>query len=184
MRGYKGDAWEGGHCVAFVVRWPRIIKPDTVCEQLAHQADIMATVADIVGAQLADDEGEDSFSLLPLLRGSQDLVREHAISHGSTGLPALRLGNWKMLLGPSGGGPGSGESATQPDRHPAQLYDLAIDIGESKNLYAARPEIVEKMTALMDKLVNEGRSTPGLTQQNDVPVYWKWFLKPSKNPPR
>ncbi len=124
------------------------------------------------------------FSLLPLLRGSPEPVREHAISHGSSGLPALRLGNWKILFGPNGGGAWSSQSATKPDGHPAQLYDLATDIGETTNLYAAHPEIVEKMTNLMEKLVDEGRSTPGRKQKNDVAVNWRRFLKaPEKTSP-
>ena len=72
LRGYKADAWEGGHRVAFIARWPGVVKPDTVCEQLVHQADILATVADILESQLPANAGEDSFSLLPLLKGSQE----------------------------------------------------------------------------------------------------------------
>jgi arylsulfatase A len=183
LRGYKGDAWEGGHRVAFIARWPGVVKPNTVCEQLVHQADIFATVADVLDVDLTDNAGEDSFSLLPLLGGRREPVREHAISHGSSGLAALRMGKWKMLFGPSGGGAWSKQSATAPDGHPAQLYDLAADIGETKNLYADHPEIVEKMTALMAKLVSQGRSTPGPAQTNDVAVNWKRFLKPAQATP-
>lgn len=180
LRGYKADAWEGGHRVAFIASWPGVVKPDTRCEQLVHQADIMATVADILDVDLPENAGEDSFSLLPLLEGSREPVREHAISHGSSGLPAIRLGTWKMLFGPSGGGAWSNQSATKPDGHPAQLYDLAADISETKNLYDAHSEIVEKMTALMEQLVSQGRSTPGPAQHNDVVVNWKRFLKPAQ----
>jgi arylsulfatase A len=180
LRGYKADAWEGGHRVAFIARWPGVIKPDTRCEQLVHQADIMATVADVLDVDLPENAGEDSFSLLPLLKGSREPVREHAISHGSSGLPAIRLGTWKMLFGPSGGGAWSNQSATKPDSHPAQLYDLTADIGETKNLYDAHPEVVAKMTALMQQLVSQGRSTPGPAQKNDVVVNWKRFLKPTQ----
>ena len=182
LRGYKADAWEGGHRVAFIARWPGIIKPDSVCEQLVHQADVMATVADLLEASLPDNTAEDSFSLLPLMRGDRRPIREHAISHGSKGLPALRLGSWKMLFGTSGGGAWSNQSASEPDGHPAQLYDLATDLGEKKNLYADHPEIVAKMTSLMETLVSRGRSTPGTPQQNDVSVNWRKFLKPANTP--
>ncbi len=124
LRGYKGDAWEGGHRVTFVVQWPRVVQPNTVCEQLVHHADIMATAADILDAQLPDNAAEDSFSLLPLLQGTCEPVREHAVSHGSTGLPALRAGSWKMLFGPSGGGAWSNLSATTPDGYPANSITL------------------------------------------------------------
>jgi arylsulfatase A-like enzyme len=177
LRGYKGDAWEGGHRVAFIVRWPGIVQPGSASAQLVHQADIMATVADVLDVQLPPDTAEDSFSLLPLLQGGDQPIREHAVSQGSRGLLALRLGNWKMLFGPSGGGAWSKESARPPDGEPAQLYDLGSDIAESKNLYADHPEMVTKMTALMQKLVQDGRSTAGPRQQNDVPVRWRRFLK-------
>lgn len=178
LRGYKADAWEGGHRVPLVVRWPGVVRPGRVCDQLVHHADLMATVADILQATLPDAAGEDSFSLLPLLRGSDQPVREDAVSHGSRGVPALRLGHWKMIFGPDGGGNWSNQSATPPDGHPAQLYDLAADLGETKNLYADHPDLVAKMTARMEAIVAAGRSTPGAPQKNDVPVNWKRFLKP------
>jgi arylsulfatase A len=45
FRGYKSDAWEGGHRVPFIVRWPGVVKPGSQCDQLVHQADLMATMA-------------------------------------------------------------------------------------------------------------------------------------------
>ena len=177
LRGYKGDAWDGGHRVPFIVRCPGVVKAGTVCDQLVHHADIMATVADVLGTELPDNAGEDSYSLLPLLKGSHEPVRAHAVSHGASGLPALRLGSWKMLFGPGGGGPWSRRFDTGTDSQPAQLYDLAEDIGETNNLYAEHPEMVEKMTSLLERIVDMGRSTQGPAQKNDVPVKWKRFLK-------
>jgi hypothetical protein len=51
-----------------------------------------------------------------------------------------------------------------------QLYDLANDVGETKNLAAAMPEKVAEMKALLEKLIVDGRSTPGEPQKNDVAV--------------
>ncbi len=179
LRGYKGDAWEGGHRVPFMVRWLGAVRPGAVCEQLVHQADVMATVADILGAKLPENAAEDSFSLAPLLRGRDEPVRAHAISQGSRGLLALRQGSWKLLVGPSGGGAWSDLSASPADGHPAQLYDLSQDIAEKENLYAEHPEKVAQMTALLEQLVSQGRSRPGPAQENDTPVNWKRFLKPA-----
>ena len=162
--------------MAFIARWPGVVEAGAVCDQLVHQADVLATVADIQGVKLPANAGEDSFSLLPLLRGAREPVRDHAVSHGSSGLPALRIGLWKMLFGPTGGGAWSKMSATEPDGRPAQLYNLADDIGETKNLYADRPEMVRQMTERMERIVGDGRSTPGPTQKNDVPVHWKRFF--------
>ncbi len=83
LRGYKGDAWEGGHRVAFVVRWPGVVEPGAVRDELVHHADVISTVAEIVNVTLSESAGVDSFSLLPLLKGGHEAVREHAISQGA-----------------------------------------------------------------------------------------------------
>jgi arylsulfatase A len=173
LRGYKADAWEGGHRVPFIVRWPGTVKPNTRCDSLVQQTDIMATLAEALSAKIPDNAGEDSVSLLPLLKGSDNTTREYAISHASSGLPSLRKGTWKIIFGQKGGGFGGapGVEAT------GQLYDLSTDIGETKNLWADKPELVTDLTNTMTRLVNEGRSTPGVKQQNDVPVRWQRFLK-------
>lgn len=173
LRGYKSDAWEGGHRVPFIVRWPGRVEEGAVCEQLVHQADLMATFAAILGTKLAADVGEDSVSLLPLLVGEDKAVRPHAVSQSIRGLFALRRGPWKMMFGPGSGGWGKGRSP-----EPAQLYHLEDDLAETNNLYATHPEVVAEMSALMEKIVREGRSTPGATQENEVPVKWKRFWKP------
>lgn len=186
LRGYKGDAWEGGHRVPFIVRWPGHAPADSVCEQLVHHADVLATVAAVVAADLPPDAAEDSFNLLSLFQDpsaeTDAPIRPHAISHGSRGLAALRQGNWKFIPGPGGGGPWSGQSENKSDTHPAQLYDLAADLAESNNLYADRSEVVDRLMKLMAEVVDRGRSTPGPTQQNDVPVRWQRFLTPTTQP--
>jgi arylsulfatase A len=166
LRGYKSDAWEGGHRVPFIVRWPGTVKPESVCDALVHQSDVMATVADVLGATLPDTVGEDSVSLMPLLKGEAGSVREHAVSCSSKGVPAVRLGSWKYIAGPGSGGWGTGGDTSQP----VQLYDLATDLGETKNLAATEPERVAEMHALLDTLITDGRSTPGPPQKNDVDV--------------
>jgi arylsulfatase A-like enzyme len=171
LRGYKSDVWEGGHRVPFIVRWPGHVDPKSTCKQLVHQADLIATCAAVVGAELGANEAEDSFSLLPLLKGGVAPVREHAVSQSSGGLIGIRQGSWKLIFGPGSGGWGKGR-----DDLPAQLYNLADDLGETKNLYAARPEKVKELTVLMERLVKDGRSTPGLKQMNDKPFDWKRFM--------
>ncbi|MCL4194098.1 MAG: arylsulfatase [Thermoguttaceae bacterium] len=163
LRGYKADAWEGGHRVPFVVRWPGVVKPNSACGQLVHQADLIGTVAEILGTELPDNAGEDSFSLLPLLRGDDKPTREHAVSCAANGVPALRVGPWKLLLGSGAGGfnKDRGEDGVQ-------LFNLATDLGERKNLAGQQPERVSQMKALMEKLITDGRSTPGPKQKNDV----------------
>ena len=171
LRGYKSDVWEGGHRVPFIVHWPDLVEPGQVCRQLVHQADLLATCAEIVGVKLPQNAGEDSVSFLSLLEGGDEDVREMAVSQSSRGLLAIRKGPWKLIFGPGSGGWGKGR-----DEHPAQLYHLGNDLAESENLYADEPDVVADLTAFMEKRVLKGRSTPGLSQQNDVPVNWMRFL--------
>jgi arylsulfatase A-like enzyme len=166
LRGYKADAWEGGHRVPFVVRWPGVVKPDTKCDQLVHQADLLATFTEILGAKLPVSAGEDSFSLMPLFKGGTGPIREHAVSASIGGTPSVRMGQWKYIPARGSGGWGKGGDQSQP----IQLYDLADDLGESRNLAAKNPKQVRRMKALLEKLIVQGRSTPGPKQKNDVKV--------------
>lgn len=172
LRGYKSDAWEGGHRVPFLVRWPGVVRAGTRCDQLVQHADLMATCAAILGTELPANAGEDSVSLLPLLRNPDQSVRETGVQQSSLGLLAVRKGPWKLIVGQGSGGWGQGS-----DQHPAQLYHLSADLAETKNLYAEKPEVVAEMMKLLEKLVAEGRSTPGPRQANDVAVNWKRFLE-------
>ncbi len=165
-RGYKADAWEGGHRVPLIVRWPGVVKAGSVCNQLVHQADFIRTFADVFGVKLPDTAGEDSFSLMPLLKGEDKPIRDNAVSASIQGTPALRSSSWKYIPAAGSGGWGTGGDQSQP----AQFYNLADDLGETKNLAAAMPEKVNEMKAILEKLIADGRSTPGAHQSNDVEV--------------
>ena len=175
LRGYKADAWEGGHRVPFIVRWPGVVDADSQCTQLVHQADLLATFAEILGAELPDDAGEDSFSLLSLLKGADLPIRETSVSCSIRGVPSLRQGDWKYIPAPGSAGWGRGGDQTQP----YQLYNLATDLAEANNLAAAQPERVAQLQALLETLITKGRSTPGENQNNDVKVRRYVPKKPS-----
>jgi arylsulfatase A-like enzyme len=145
--------------VPFLVRWPGVVPPGTVCDQLVHQADVIATLAEILGTTLPAHAGEDSFSLLPLLRGSTAPVRPTAVSCASTGVPGFREGPWKLVLAADPG------ASTE-----VELYDLAADPGETHNLAAAQPARVAAMRAAFEEIIIRGRSNPGPAQPNDVAV--------------
>jgi arylsulfatase A-like enzyme len=166
LRGYKSDAWDGGHRVAFIVRWPGMVKAGSECGALVSQADLMATFAEALGTKLADNQGEDSFSLMPLLKGGMGSIRENAVSASISGVPALRLGDWKYIAAPGSGGWGKGGDQSQP----LQLYNLAEDIGENNNLAAKDTERLAQMQGLLESIIEKGRSTPGPDQKNDVQV--------------
>ena len=166
LRGYKSDA---------LGRWPsravhralaRYRSAGSVCDQLVHQADLMATFAEVLGWKLPDNAGEDSFSLMPLLNGDTSLCENHSISCSISGVPSLRQADWKYIAAPGSGGWGKGGDQTQP----LQLYNLSDDLAETKNLAAAQPERVAQLQALLETLIANGRSNRGPPQQNDVDV--------------
>jgi len=161
FRGFKRDAWEGGHRVPFIVRWPAVVAPGGVCERTICSIDFVATLADIVGAALPPDAAEDSVSLMPLLEGADGPVRESLVHQSFSGVFAIRSGRWKVIFGPGSG---------LPDGTPAQLYDLAADPGETRDLAASHPAEVDRLRELMKRHIADGRSTPGPPQANDVAI--------------
>ena len=172
-RGYKADIWDGGHRVPFIVRWPDRVKADSQCAQLICHTDLMATCADILGATLPDNAGEDSVSILPALIGQQiPPTRGAVVHHSISGKFAVRQGDWKLELCAGSGGwgkPGDADAKKQglPD---VQLYDLSADIGETKNVQAEHPDIVARLTKLLETQISNGRSTPGIPQKNDAEI--------------
>ena len=163
FRGYKSDIWEGGHRVPLVVRWPGVVEPGSASAQLVGLIDLFATAADIIGQPLPEDAAEDSFSMLPLLKGSDAPVRAADIHHSIDGCFAVREGNWKLALCAGSGGWGAPREARAAERKlpPVQLYDLANDPGEKRNLATERPEIVERLTDFLEKAIADGRTTSG-----------------------
>ncbi|MCX7045901.1 MAG: arylsulfatase [Candidatus Sumerlaeota bacterium] len=176
LRGYKSDIWDGGHRIPFIARWPGKIKAGTRASQLVCLTDLMATCAELMGERIPDGAGEDSFSFLPDLLGSGHSARRDIVHHSIKGFFSIRNANWKMELCAGSGGwgaPNDGEALKQ--KLPAiQLYDMAKDIGEKTNVQADHPDIVARLTKMLEKQVAEGRSTPGPPQKNDVAVnIWK-----------
>jgi len=184
FRGYKSDAWDGGHRIPCLARWPGVIAPGSRCDQLVCLGDFMATCAEIVGATLPDTAGEDSVSMLPLFRDPGTVIREHLVNHSIAGKFAIRDGRWKLVLCPGSGGWSKKDAEAAAEGLPiVQLYDLQTDPGETTNLHAAEPERVRTMVATLKQLVANGRSTPGQPQANDVPVdIWKLSTMPTLDP--
>ncbi len=161
-RGIKADAWDGGHRVPFIVRWPGRIPAGSVCDELVCQVDFLATVAAILGQKLPDTAGEDSCSILPLLEGEKPEapLREAVIHHSGDGLFCVRQGKWKLILGLGAGGFSGGIRKAEPGEPKGQLYDMYADPEERNNVYEIHPEVVHKLGYLLEKYRKSGRSTP------------------------
>ena len=173
LRGYKSDIWEGGHRVPFIVRWPGKVKAGSTNPELICHTDLLATCAELTGQKLADDEGEDSFSILPALLGtSEQPIHDAVIHHSIAGKFAIRQGKWKLELTPgSGGWSGPKDKDARKQGLPEyQLYDMEKDLGETTNLVDQYPEKVGQLLTLLKKQVADGRSTPGAPQKNDAEI--------------
>jgi arylsulfatase A-like enzyme len=165
LRGLKTEVYEGGHRVPFIVRWPGRIKAGSESGQLLALTDLMATFAAVLGRSLPHEAGEDSFSFVPYLLGANDAegTRPYLVTDSMLGMLAIQEGPWKLIAGQGGGGyyPRNPEAyAADPAAPPGQLYNLADDLAETRNLYVERPEIVARLTALLEKTKRDGRSRP------------------------
>lgn len=157
--GQKSEAYEGGNRIPFIVRWPGVVKSDSTSHSLVALTDLLATTAELLDVPLPYDAGEDSFSFLPVLRGSLPTVpmRQDLIMDSVRGLFAVREGKWKLILGRGGGGY---YAPRVPETGGGQLFDLDNDIGETVNLYEKYPEIVDRLTWRLKEVQFSGRSHP------------------------
>ena len=158
-RGIKADVWDGGHRVPFVARWPGRIRSGDVSTELVCHVDLMATCAAILGVELPDDTGEDSYNILPALLGEKldKPIARAIVHHSGNGMFAIRRGKWKLILGRGSGGWSGKGKKTDP---PVQLYNMQEDKSEKINLCSEHPEVVETLTKLLEKYRKQGRSRP------------------------
>jgi arylsulfatase A-like enzyme len=172
--GYKGSYLEGGHRVPFLVKWPKVIKPNTVSDATICTTDFMATCADLVNYNLKDNEAEDSFSMMPLLTKKGNYLREATIHHSKTGVFAIRKGDWKLIMSPNSGVDAAGKQKILKHPLPEEiLYNLKTDVAEKVNVAERHPEKVKELKDLLIKQIKEGRTTKGKIQPNDS-ISGKW----------
>ena len=177
-RGMKADAFEGGHRVPFIVRWPGKIESATKSDQTISLVDIMATCGDVAGVRFPETAAEDSISLLPVLKGekAKGPLHEAVICHSASGVFVVRKERWKLQFSAGSGGWSNPKDSTaiKQGLHKWQLYDLSTDPKETKNLIKNHPEVVKKLTAILRGYIEKGRSTPGAPQKNhDGAIWWK-----------
>lgn len=157
-RGQKADIQDAGHRIPFLVRWPGRVKPNSVSNEICCLTDLMATVAEVTGVALPRDAGEDSFSLLPAMKGGKT-ERPAVVHHSSQGLFAIRQGDWKLIVGRGSGGFTNPQKIEPKPGEPAgELYNLTKDPTEADNLYLKNPDVVKRLNDLLEKYKADGRS--------------------------
>jgi len=166
-RGHKGDIWEGGHRVPFIVRWPGKAPGGHLSNRLVCLTDLFATFADLLGKPLPTNGAEDSVSFLSALLGDiRDTPRSALVSHSNHGEFAYRDGDWKLVY--KNALPNRNKSRGRP--RVIELYNLKADIDESENLAAKKPEVVSRLARKLDRLVQQGATRNGLNARNDTLV--------------
>lgn len=156
LAGMKGDLWEGGHRMPFVVNWPGKIEPNSVNDHLTSFTDFMATFAEITRQEVPANAGEDSFSFLTHLTGKKSELpqRQNFVINVRKGF-AISTGEWKYINIP---GPGGFSERYLKDKNvkyesPYQLYNLKEDVGEKENLYLENKAKADELSALLNEIV-------------------------------
>ena len=189
LLGFKFGAWEGGHRVPFIARWPGKIEAGTTSDQLVCNIDMLATFASLSGQVLQEDVRADSVDILPALVGNPEKpVRDQLVlapvrpSHLS-----LRRGKWMFIDARNEGGfggvkPGghgfAGAAAAnfvgksnsdisevgkmKAEAPAAQLYDLENDVYQTQNLYNDYPEIAHEMRTILNTYKSKRKSKPAI----------------------
>ncbi|TWT64325.1 sulfatase family protein [Rubinisphaera italica] len=158
-RGGKRDAYEGGHRVPFLIRWPNRIEAGRVWDGAICQTDLLATFAQLLDVTLAANAGEDSFSFLDVIVGKSNVKpRPAMIHHEMQGRFAIRNTiegvEWKLIL-----------SHGKQER---ELYNLTVDRSETRNVYGENPEISRVLESEITAIIKDGRTNPGPQVPNDT----------------
>ena len=132
LRGKKRDLYEGGIRVPFVIRWPGKIKAGSTSDHISAFWDFLPTACELAGIQPTGNT--DGISYLPTLLGNKPQQKEHAYLYWEFNekegpIQAIRKGNWK---------------AVKFLEKPMEIYNLASDPGEEKNIASSRPDLVKE----------------------------------------
>jgi arylsulfatase A len=141
LRGRKGSVYDGGIRVPLVARWPGKIKPGTISGHQSAFWDFLPTLAEIAGAKDTTPKDIDGISFAPTLLG-KGKQKEHPYLYWEFnaygGQQAVRMGDWKAV-----------RQGMAKGNMKIELYNLGTDIGESKDVAAANPKLVEEMRGIM-----------------------------------
>lgn len=158
FRGGKGSAYEAGSRVPCIIRWPGKVPAGRTSDALAATIDFLPTFAALAGADLPTDRAYDGIDQQRLFLGKTDIGREtyidtQAFSNKPVG---IRRGSWKLLAAGRHPHPGKDHWFLMDfGTNEIELYDLATDPSESKNLADEHPKFVKKLMAEMETFAVE-----------------------------
>lgn len=148
LRGVKGSAWEGGHRVPFIAKWPGNVMAGSRSNHTIAFADVFLTLAEIAGQkEVAQGMAEDSESFLQtLLHPDQKQDPRPPILHGGK---VVRDGDWKLIN--TKGSRGFG--ADRKQQYGIELYNLKDDLSEQNNLASKMPQKVDELKSTIRRLL-------------------------------
>ncbi len=152
LRGSKAQTFEGGIRVCTIAWWPGKIPAGTSTDAITSHMDLLPTLAQFAGAQAPTDRKLDGVDISSVLLGNAATKppRDHFFYFRGFTLDAVRSGDWKLHLALADGGPGKKKGPAR-----AQLFNLATDIGESKDVAGDNAEIVQRLRALAETMKDD-----------------------------
>ena len=151
LRGFKGQTWEGGIRVPFMVQWKDHIPAGKVDDRPVIQLDIHPTALAAAGVAVKPEWKLDGVNLLPYLTGEQSGPPHDALYWRFGAQVAIRKGDWKLVKGVGCAGLQGVNRNGQGNMDDAELYDLSQDIGEKTNLAEQEPAKVKALAAEWDR---------------------------------
>jgi arylsulfatase A-like enzyme len=142
------------------MRWPGQIPAGTTCGELTLSMDLHPTLAAIAGAELPADRTIDGRDIRPLLQAEEGAQTQHEafVYYKRNTIEAVRSDRWKLHI-------------RKDDEEIQELYDLKADIGETNNLYAAHPDVIQDLLAKIDACRQDlGDEAAGIEGQNTRPI--------------
>ncbi len=157
LRGYKGSNFEGGFRVPLIVRWPEKVAKGSESDQVITLTDMLATTAGLLGQDLPESAGGDSFDFSPVILGKSvdGPVRTTTILQTGNGLLAFRQGDWKLRYEKT---PKTPEEKAKFLDSPVELYNLAEDPYEKTDLAEGNPKRIAEMKKVLSNLLERGRT--------------------------
>ena len=147
LRAGKGTIYEGGIRVCAFATWPGHIPAGATLKEPMHAVDWYPTLLRLAGASPEQRLVPDGLDVWPMLTQGAKSPHDAILLAGTApSRMAIRMGDWKLLLNP--GGQNADAAAARDDK--VELYNLAEDISESKNLATSQPEKVTQMRARLD----------------------------------
>jgi arylsulfatase A-like enzyme len=139
LRGGKGQMYEGGLRIPFLVQWKGVLRAGQVYPELTASVDIFATAAHLAGA--APGNSIDGVDLIPYLTGTHSGKPHETFYWRQGAKTALRKGPWKLV------------NMNRNLAKPAwELYDIAHDISETENLASQQPGQLQALVTLWHKM--------------------------------